>query len=538
MRRCTAAAAFVLAAPLVAVSNTAAAVEAAAPPKASIEAAAEPAFDVEAYDVDGNSLLDQLSIEKAVYPHLGPGRSRADVEGARRALEDAYHARGFDSVVVEVPAQTVADRVVRLHVVETSVGRLRVTGTRYYSIEDVKRHTPALAEGAVPNFREAQAEITELNRTAGRQVTPLVRPGLVPGTVDIDLKVTEQPPAHASIEITNDHSADTTPLRLTATMRYDNLWQLGHTASFSYAVAPQNRRDSEVYAGSYLAPAPNSRWSVLLYGYTSNSNVATIGEVAVLGKGYAAGVRGIAQLPALGPVTQSLSVGLDFKHFYQLIASGQSKTAPTASAIDYAPLNAVYSLQYDTATTSAHGSFGVTAGLRAGTREEAQFQISRSFAHANFIHANVDLGVTRHLPLDLAWDFRFSGQFANQSLLSGEQFSAGGLSSVRGYLQSAAVGDDGMFGSMELRGPQITIAPRRLVDDWRVFVFADAAQTWLIDPLVDQKREFEIYSTGLGSRFKLFEHVDGDLIVGFPLAGARMSEFSRAYTVFNLKAGF
>src|SRR5690349_13849265 len=79
-------------------------------------------FDVEAYDVDGNSLLDQVTIEKAVYAHLGPGRTRADIEGARQDLETAYARRGFSSVVVEIPPQNVEDHIVRLHVVEASVG--------------------------------------------------------------------------------------------------------------------------------------------------------------------------------------------------------------------------------------------------------------------------------------------------------------------------------------------------------------------------------------------------------------------------------
>ena len=511
----------------------------AAAPAARDSGADAPAFDVEAYDVDGNSLLDPLAIEKAVYAHLGPGRSKSDIEGARQALEEAYHTRGYDSVVVEIPAQTVADHVVKLHVVETTVGRLRVTGTRFYSIEDVKKKAPALTEGQVPNFKAAQVEIAELNREPGRQVTPVVLPGKVPGTVDIDLKVTEQEPVHASLELNNDHPVDTKPLRLTASFRYDNLWQLGHTASFSYAVAPQAREQSEVFAGSYLAPVPDSRWSLLLYGYHSNSNVATLGEVAVLGKGYAVGVRGIDQLPPIGSVSQTLSLGFDFKHFYQLVSAPGGKTAPTETAIDYWPVTAVYSLQRDTAASSAHASFTVAAGVRGEDRGEFVFQQSRAYAHGNFVHAGLDIDYTRSgLPLGLSADLRLTGQISDQPLVSGEQFSAGGLGSVRGYRQSAAVGDDGVFASAELRSPPIALAPSWLIDDWRAFVFGDAGDAWLIHPLADQKTEFPLYSTGVGTRFQLLRRIDGDLLLGVPLAAARGSETGRVYSMFSLKAGF
>src|SRR3546814_4569009 len=57
------------------------------------------------YDVAGNTLLDQLAIEKAIYPHLGPAHSEDDVEKARTALEETYRYRGYESVVVEIPQQ-------------------------------------------------------------------------------------------------------------------------------------------------------------------------------------------------------------------------------------------------------------------------------------------------------------------------------------------------------------------------------------------------------------------------------------------------
>src|ERR1700754_2367195 len=89
-------------------------------------AAALPTFEIDAIDVDGNTLLDEATLEAAVYPHMGPGRTAEDVKAAQEALENAYRAKGYQSVVVEVPRQTVAEGVVKLHVVEAPIGRLRV----------------------------------------------------------------------------------------------------------------------------------------------------------------------------------------------------------------------------------------------------------------------------------------------------------------------------------------------------------------------------------------------------------------------------
>jgi hemolysin activation/secretion protein len=505
---------------------------------AAADGAALRALDIEAYDVDGNTLLEQVAVETAVYPYLGPDKTAADVERARSALEAFYHARGFDSVVVEIPPQDVADHIVRLHVVEARVGQVRVTGERFYSPEDIKNHAPAIAPGEVPNFQQAQAEISELNRLPGRQISPIVTPGKVPGTVDIELKVADQDPLHASVQVTNDHSPNTDDLRVTGNVHYDNLWQLGHSASFTYAVAPQDRRQSEIFAGSYLAPIPASRWSLLAYGYNSSSNVAALGDVTVLGKGYAVGVRGIAQLPSMGPFNQSLSVGGDFKHFDQLVNTSAGSLTPVQSAVDYVPLTVSYTIQSDTPANSAHATVGVTAGVRVGASDEATFQINRAYAHANFVHFNLDAEDTLRLPRGAALSLRVTGQISDVALVSGEQFAAGGLSSVRGYLQAVAIGDNGVVGSAELRSPLIRVAPSWLLDDWRIFAFSDAGDTWLIQPLPGQAGEQSLYSAGVGTRFQLFRHLDGDVSVAFPLRSTASSAAGRPYTVFSLKAGF
>src|SRR5512141_1442885 len=57
-------------------------------------------FDVLEYRVLGNTVLPAASIERAVYPHLGPGKSLDVVEQARMALEQAYHAAGYGTVFV------------------------------------------------------------------------------------------------------------------------------------------------------------------------------------------------------------------------------------------------------------------------------------------------------------------------------------------------------------------------------------------------------------------------------------------------------
>ncbi|SEH60552.1 POTRA domain-containing protein, partial [Magnetospirillum fulvum] len=104
------------------------------------------------YRIEGANLLSQSEVEAAVYPFLGPDKNLKDVEDARAALEKAYTAKGFQTVGVEIPPQQVKGGIVTLKVVEGKIGRLRVKGSRYFDLDEIKDAAPSLKEGTVPNF--------------------------------------------------------------------------------------------------------------------------------------------------------------------------------------------------------------------------------------------------------------------------------------------------------------------------------------------------------------------------------------------------
>jgi hemolysin activation/secretion protein len=496
--------------------------------QAASKAGSTPAtFDVEAYDVDGAKLLQQIDVETAVYPFLGPGRTAADINHAREALEKAYRDRGFQTVVVELPPQSVSDNIVRLHVIEAPVGRVRVTGARFFSPEFIRREAPAFKEGEVPNIDVAQKELAAINRLPDRRVAPLLHAGQAPGTVDVDLTVSDTLPLHASTELNNDHSLNTPPLRSLTTIHYDNLWQLGHSISFTYSVAPENRSASEIYVGSYVAPVWGTPWSIQAFGYQSNSNVATVGSSTVLGKGYDIGLRAVFQFPPMGDLSQSVSFGGDYKTSDQdgftnpgdpcLVTNPAKNIFTNCILIHYWPLNLTYSAQREGSRFSTKASLSLTAGLAAAGSGEAVFQDTRFNANPNFIHFNVDLTQTEALGRGFEAAQHLTGQYSGQPLTTSEQFSLGGLTSVRGYLQSEVVGDDGFTGSLEIRSPSLAPEIGSFVDELRLYGFADGGVAHVVDPLPQQTGFFDLASVGLGLRLELFKHLSGDVAGAIPL---------------------
>ena len=402
-----------------------------------------PSFDVWEYQVEGNTLLDAALIERAVYPHLGPDRRIDDVEAARTALEKVYREQGFGTVLIDIPEQDVVAGIVRLNVVEGKVERLKVSGSRYFSLGRIRAQVPALAEGAVPHLPAVQQQLQRLNQASpDRTITPVLRPGSTPGTLDVELKVDDELPFHAKLELNDRFTQNTERLRLNAEVRYGNLWQREHAISAAYQVAPENRDNVEVFSSTYSFRLPDSDKVFTLYGVKTTSDVAAIGTLGVVGDGIIGGVRATLPLTARGSYYQSLTLGGDYKDFGESIALLGADTLNTP--INYHVWSALYSGVYIGDRAETEISVGINFALRGLGNTMREFQDKRFRAKPNFAYLNVGLSHLRPLPWGAEFYGALDGQVTEGPLISNEQFGVGGVQSIRGYLESQQFFDDGL----------------------------------------------------------------------------------------------
>jgi hemolysin activation/secretion protein len=454
-------------------------------------------FDVLQYRVTGNTVLPKAAVEDAIYPWMGVGKTITDVEHAREELEKAYHKAGYLTVLVDIPEQDVKQGIVRLNVTEGKVDHLRVKGSRYYSLGFIKAQAPSLAEGEVPYFPQVQKDVASLNRTADRRVTPVMKAGKTFGTVDVDLKVEDSLPLHASLELNNQYSKNTERWRLAGMMRYDNLWQRDHSLTLQFQTAPQNTDQVKVLSASYLDRFDDSDTMLAFYGVKSKSDVASVGGISVLGNGTILGARLVLPLPALKDYFHTLSVGADYKNFQEDILFG-ADTAKTP--IKYLPL----AVQYN-ATAQAEQNitqFGLTMnfGLRGLVGKDDEFNLKRLGAKSNFLVVKPEVQRTQNLPHDFQFWGKLDGQFAGGPLISNEQYVAGGANSVRGYLEAEAVGDHALHASLELRSP--VLQRGEWLQELRFLGFYDIATLRVVDPTASEREQRTIAGTGLGMQLK------------------------------------
>ncbi len=452
-------------------------------------------FDVYEYQVEGNTVLGIEAVERAVYPFMGDGRDIDDVEAARGALEKTYHDAGFATVVVDIPPQKVVSGVVRLGVMQGRVSRLRVVGSRYFSQDRILEKVPGLAEGTVPNLTEVQQQLVAVNTSPDARVTPLLRPGKEPGTTEVDLQVEDELPLHGGIEINNGHAPNTTQLRTTASLRYTNLFQRGHTAGVQVQTSPEDTSQVKVFVGTYSLPVDGG--TVLLSAVKSDSSSFVGAGIGVFGNGKVFGARYVMPLASENPdkLVQSLTLGADYKDSNQSLALTDG--TGIATPIHYWP----FTLSYAASMIDPHGSTELGVGVEFAVRDlgsrQQQFDDKRYLAHSDFSILKFNASRTQKLPADTSLYAEIEGQVTGDPLVSNEQYVAGGLDSVRGYLESAAVGDLALRGTFEFRTPNLRAEKSRL-DFLQFRTFFDTAWLRTLSPLPGTRDSYQLSSYGLG----------------------------------------
>jgi hemolysin activation/secretion protein len=508
----------------------------AAPESAAVPAqtAAQAQFDVHEYRVLGNTVLPNRDIETVLYPLLGDHKTLADVEIARAALEKTYHDRGFGTVFIDIPEQDVSDKIVRLKVTEGRLHEVHIAGARYFSERKILAAIPSATEGSVPNLPDLQRQLAAVNvQSADRTVVPILKAGPVPGTVDLALKVDDHLPFHGSVEFDNQNTPDTKPLRATVALSYNNLFEQFDTLSAQYQVSPQDFNQVQVFAVNYAWGALENGLRPSVYFIDSNSNVPTVSTLGVLGKGQIYGTHFGFSLDDSPSAPQSLTLGVDYKHFLETI--GLAGSPALVTPISYVNLSVAYAGTWISDLLLGSLATAANFGPRGAPNDSAAFANKRFEGQPNYFYIKIDGSLTAHLPKGLQLILRADGQYAVEPLITNEDFSISGADGVRGYLEAEVLSDKGLKGSIQLQSP---IAQWRTVSLGDVFVFYDAGRANVIDPLSGEPASTVLRSWGVGLNVLPGKWLNGLVTWADPLADGPYTHRGDSRILFVVRGTF
>ncbi len=488
----------------------------------------EGTIHVTGFRYTGNTKLSAAQLDTAVRKILSKHNlTMEDLEQARQALTMAYVDAGYINSGAILPDQSVEGGLITFNIVEGKLTNVDLKGNqRLRQSYITSRVWPDAGEPLNILTLKNNLEILRLNPNL-RSINAELKPGLLPGQATLDTTVHETWPYQLALEFDNRRSPSIGAERFSLLASDSNLTGVSDSLAVRWGLTKGGLEDIR-WAGSsdvsadYTIPL-NARDTTLEFNFTNSDSL-------------------VVQTPftSLNIQSRTESFALTLRHpFYRTpdtdfavfvtAARRYNKTFLAGAPFSFAPgahsgesdvtvlrLGQEYNhrtTDYALALRSTF-SFGIDA-LGATTNPD-------SVADSHFFTWLFQAQHVRRLfGSDNQIIFRFATQVSADPLLSLEQFSIGGLDTVRGYRENELVRDNGMIGSIELRIPLLQKQGQAILT---FAPFVDIGYGWNSragDNSVPP--DLLLPSTGIGFLFTPNSHVNGQIYWGIPFKNVKDS---------------
>jgi len=461
-----------------------------------------PRFDIARYSVEGNSLLPAESLPPLLDSYTGKNKDFGDVQQALEALEDAYRKNGYNAVAVILPEQELDKGTVRLRVIEGKVRSFVVEDNKHHSKENILSAFPSLKIGTTPKVTRVSEDLFISNENPSKKVSLQMLSGENEDDVIASLKVTDLRPWNLGLMADNTGSGQTGDYRLSLLFQHHNVFDRDQSLTLVYNTSPDHLDKVNVFSLAYRIPIYSLGDSLeMTAGYSDvNSGSVAFGSYNLLvsGKGVTSGIKYNLNLRRMGGYHHKLTLGFDYKDFENSLTL---QGIELGNNVVVHPVSLTYS-----------GTLGLDGGelgfYLSGSHNEpwgskglqSDFDRVRPGANADYTIFRFGSNFGYSLPGDWQAKLAFSGQYTEDFLVPGEQFGAGGSSSVRGFSEREVSGDCGFVGSAELYSPNIATLLSIPDTQIRLLGFYDAGSVFPAVNAPAGTPEFAIASVGTGLR--------------------------------------
>jgi hemolysin activation/secretion protein len=430
----------------------------------------------------------------------------------------AYYASiGRPFVTIAIPAQDVADGILRVNVLEVRRGRLQVEGNHWFNDQ---QYLGAIRtrQGDPIDTRSLAADTAWINRDDHKRATIAVEPGDDASTYDLTVRARDSLPLDVTLAADNTGSADTGLYRTGLAVNWTNAFWRGDDLDYDLVSGPDHLGLLE-NALSYTVYLPWRDWITLsaVDADTSGKPSAPADSSAVHGHTDILSFRYAISLPAPPSFIHHLELGYDFKITNNNLLTGGNAVFPTASDLD----QFVLTYTFRDGDTGLAASLVGSPGHLTARNTTAALTSQQPGASPSYVYGRLSVERLTELPLDAVWSARLTAQYSSDNLLPSEQLVFGGIRSIRGFEELGATRDEGLVMQHELRLPQLAAGLFHPDIDMKLltpFVFLDAGAGRDHLPAAAIPHSWlEMASAGPGMTWQITPNAGLRLSWGFPL---------------------
>lgn len=479
---------------------------------------------VERFNFVGSTVFSQAELNQAIARYTDRPVSFARLIEAANAITQLYLERGYITSGAYLPEQSLESGVVQIQIVEGTLAEIEVDVTEGRLKESYVRDRLEKRIGTPLNIDRLQSalQLLQSNPTI-KSLNAELSTGIEPGTSFLTVSVIGADTFGLVGKLNNSRNLSVGTFERGVGLEEANLSGIGD----KFALAYYNTDGSNQYEANYTLPI-NTRDGFLRFDFRLNQNQIIQSsfediDLEIESRNYDLTWRQPVLQTATPEVSQELAFSVTASrresqttilNVPQPISPGADENGEICTSIVSLSQEWLQRNRRQVISARSQFNFGLDV-LDATVIEEepnSQFFSWRGqFSYLRLLGNPTDLpavGSTILLNSQL--------QLSADSLISTEQFSLGGATTVRGYSQDALLTDNGFLASAEFRLPIARLS--QLDATVQLTPFVDFGTGWNTD---NEETEFTtLIGTGLGLLLQTPERLSARLDWGIPLVNS------------------
>jgi hemolysin activation/secretion protein len=467
--------------------------------------------------LEGFTASEQGEIQQLAAEVIGRPVSLHSLERLNSKLEQSFRALGRPFVQVSFPEQEITSGVIALVICPARAGQVLVSGKPSFGAE-FSAAAFRTRPGNEISGDVVLADLEWLNENPLRRASISYCDGTSPEVLDLTLRVRAKKSWRAYAGIDNQLSDNLGNERIFLGAQYGDLFGLDHRITAQYTSALEFK-NLQGFSGIYEIPLPIRHLLEISAGYTqseSNSGgpIDQSGNFSRLAVGYR------IPLPRWHSMSQEWRAGLEFR------SNDYSFSDQSSSQVRFFQIGTGWKGR----RTDRWGMTRLDASVLYSPGQGILGSDDADFIALGADGAESWIG---RLEFERTWKWgeiatlvgRGQAQWADSTLLSSDQISAGGVGRVRGFDETVGYASKGVVASIELQSRSLPILKS---GDFQAISFIDGA-------VLNRDRRGDagqLASVGVGVRWRYEERLSAKLDLGVPvdhpddLGGKPMLHFS------------
>ena len=474
-----------------------------------------PTFDIRGYKIKGNTLLSVDTLKDSIKQFTGMKKTFSDVQHALESLENSYQKAGFGMVQVYLPEQELNKGIIVFNVIEPKIDTLTVQGANHFNLANIQKSIVSIKKEQTPNTKIIAKNLLLINENPAKKTTVQFLASEEEGKLNAIINVNDKDPSSYSLSLDNTGTESTGEYRIGLSYQHANITNQDDVLNFQYTTSEKTQALSAYSLGYHLPLYQLNSSFDAFAGYSKIDSGVIQDLYRVSGKGIVFGMRLNQLLNKHNNYSHRLTYGFDYKS-YDVDAVQLSGGGSIIPDIKVKPLSLTYSGQWASSAKATGFNLQVHYNAFATSKDNIEFNNSRTGAKPNYLIFRY--GIEHARTFSKTWQLRvaLTGQQTSDALISGEQFGAGGATSVRGYNERDITNDKGLQITTEIYTPNYAHV-FNLNGDMRGLIFYDMGQVSRNLAQPGETTSSEISSYGLGFRLNRNNNLTFKLDFALPL---------------------